>query len=82
MILVFLKVAAIAVIKRKSFDMAEVEYHHLIYSDNKVVHNDGVIELGLFSDKEYKDAIESAGLTVLVRYSGKRIEMGAYVCRL
>ncbi|WP_027622974.1 class I SAM-dependent DNA methyltransferase [Clostridium lundense] len=57
-----------------------VDMHHLIGENNKIKYNHNTMHLSLFSEKQYRQAIETAGLTLLKRLDETEFCMGAFVC--
>lgn len=67
-------------VKRVSGDKVEVEMFHLIGKGLTVQQFHHVQHITLFSEEEYKNALEKAGFTIRARLSEQEFRMGAFVC--
>ena len=67
-------------VKRASGDKVEVEMFHLIGKGLAVQQFHHVQHITLFSEEEYKNALEKAGFTIRARLSEQEFRMGAFVC--
>lgn len=77
-----IKIARMENVKRKTSNLVEVTFHHLIGKNGEVKYHTQQIEVGLFSKDEYLAAIQEAELQLMEIYEGSSIKMGAYVGRL
>jgi trans-aconitate methyltransferase len=68
-------------VKRKTTGLVEVDFHHLIGRDDKVTYHQQSIEIGLFSQQQYRNAIDEAGLDLVEDYPGPEVRFGAYIAR-
>lgn len=68
-------------VKRKTTGLVEVDYYHLIGRDGKVTCHQQSIDIGLFSRRQYLDAISGAGLELVEDYPGPEVRMGVFVAR-
>lgn len=75
------RVARMDSLRRTAPDRAVIEMHHLIGEDGQVRYMTRIVEMGLFSEKDYREAIRMAGLELMETYVGQKIAMGAYVAR-
>jgi ubiquinone/menaquinone biosynthesis C-methylase UbiE len=78
-----LQIARMEKVERSSPNLVDITYHYLIADDDDIKYFTGHhIPIGLFAHKEYEQAIQNAGLSILELYRGKNIHMGmAFVCR-
>lgn len=76
-----IKLARMENVKRKTPDLVEIEFHHLIGKGGQVEYHCFQKDVGLFSEHAYVQAIEDAGLELVERYREKAIRFGAYIAR-
>ena len=73
------RIARMENVERKSMNLVEITFHHLIGENGQVKYQTQRMEVGLFSRDEYISAIQEAGLQLLEIYEGPNISMGAFV---
>lgn len=66
-------------VKRKSPNLVEVDFHHLVGQNGKVTYYTQSMEIGLFSKQQYQDAINRANLELKEYYQGQDMPMGIFV---
>ena len=76
-----IRIARMENVKLKGHDKVKVDFHHLVGRDGEVTYHQQSIEVGLFSQQQYHDAISTAGLQLMEHYQGRDIRMGAFVTR-
>jgi len=76
-----IRIARMENVKLKRHDTVKVDFHHLVGRDGEVTYHQQSIEIGLFSQQQYRDAISIAGLKLMEYYQGRDIRMGAFVAR-
>jgi trans-aconitate methyltransferase len=74
-----LKIARMEQVRLKEPKIVEVNFHHLIGTDQGVTYHRQSMEIGLFSRDEYRSAMTGAGLTVVEEYTGSDVRGGAYI---
>lgn len=74
-----LKIARMEQVRLKEPGLVEVTFHHLLGRDNQVTYHKQVMEIGLFSQEEYRSALTDAGLEVVEEYKGPDVRGGAYI---
>lgn len=74
-----LKIARMEQVRLKEPKVVEVTFHHLLGKDNEVTYHNQSIEIGLFTEEEYKSAMTEAGLEIAEIYTGTDIRGGAYL---
>ena len=67
-------------VTRLSDDKVIVEMHHLVSDNLNVSYHKHIQTITLFSEDEYVNSINRAGLKLLTRLSPKEFRMGAFVC--
>ncbi|MBS6954495.1 MAG: methyltransferase domain-containing protein [Enterocloster asparagiformis] len=67
-------------VKRAAEDRVQVEMFHLIGRGLDVRQFHHVQNITLFSEAEYRSALEKAGFTIRARLSEQEFRMGAFVC--
>ena len=68
-------------VKRKTPDVVEVDFHHLLGQDGKVTYHTQSVEIGLFSRQQYTNAITGAELELMEYYQAHDMPMGVFVAR-
>jgi ubiquinone/menaquinone biosynthesis C-methylase UbiE len=76
-----LKIARMENVRLIKPGIMRVDFHHLIGRDGKVTYHTQSMEIGLFSQKQYKDAMREAKLDLMEYYQGPDIPMGVFVVR-
>lgn len=74
-----LKIARMEQVRLKEPRLVEVTFHHLLGKDNQVTYHKQAMEIGLFSQEEYRSALADAGLAVVEEYKGSDVRGGAYI---
>ena len=74
-----LKIARMEQVRLKEPKRVEVTFHHLLGKNDDVIYHKQSMEIGLFSQDEYRSAMTDAGLTVVEEYKGTDIRGGAYI---
>lgn len=67
-------------VKRTAEDRVRVEMFHLIGRGLDVQQFHHIQNITLFSEAEYRNALEAAGFTIRARLSEQEFRMGAFVC--
>lgn len=67
-------------VQRLSDSKIQVQMHHLVARDMQITYHKNESLVSLFSEAEYRSAIEEAGFTVAERLSTSEFRMGAFVC--
>lgn len=67
-------------VQRLSDSKIQVQMHHLVAHDMQITYHKNESLVSLFSEAEYRSAIEEAGFTVAERLSTSEFRMGAFVC--
>lgn len=62
-------------------DQVRVEMRHLVSHGLEITEFHHIQEISLFSEEEYRQSIQGAGLTLVRRLSEAEFRMGAFVCR-
>ena len=75
------RIARMENVKLKAPGLVEVDFHHLIGRNGKVRYHQQSIEIGLFSQQQYRNAIERAGLELVEHYRGPDVRFGAFISR-
>lgn len=76
-----IRIARMENVKRKTPDLIEVDFHHLIGRDGAVTYHTQSMVIGLFSRQQYINAISGAKLKLMEYYQGPDIPMGVFVAR-
>jgi SAM-dependent methyltransferase len=76
-----IKIARMEYICQKKPKVIEVTLHHLVGRNNQIVYNTQSMEIGLFSQDEYRTAISNAGLTIVEEYVDKDVRGGAFIAK-
>jgi ubiquinone/menaquinone biosynthesis C-methylase UbiE len=76
-----IRIARMENVKLKRPGMVEVDFHHLVGRDGEVSYHQQSIEVGLFSQQQYRDAIGRAGLELMEYSQGEDIRMGVFAAR-
>ena len=67
-------------VQRISDNKIQVQMHHLVAHDLQITYHKNESMVSLFSEAEYRSAIEEAGFTIAERLSTTEFRMGAFVC--
>ncbi|WP_419786075.1 class I SAM-dependent DNA methyltransferase [Pseudodesulfovibrio sp.] len=75
------KIARMEQVRLKEPKLVEVTFHHLLGQGVDVTYHRQSVEIGLFTQEEYRSAMNDAGLEVVEEYAGSDIRGGAYIGR-
>ncbi len=75
------QIARMENVKLKEPGLVEVDFHHLVARDGEVSYHRQSVEIGLFSERQYRDAISRAGLELMEYCQGGDIRMGVFAAR-
>ncbi len=67
-------------VRRIAEDKVRVEMHHLIGKGLEIEEHHGEQLISLFSEEEYRTALQEAGFTIRERLTEEQFRMGAFVC--
>ena len=67
-------------VRRIADDKVRIEMHHLIGNGLSIEEHSGEQLITLFSEADYRDALEQAGFTIRERLTEEQFRMGAFVC--
>lgn len=67
-------------VQRVSDNKVRVQMHHLVANNMEVSYHTNVSEVSLFSEAEYRSAIDEVGFSLVARLSTSEFRMGAFVC--
>lgn len=67
-------------VRRTGENSVLVEMHHLIGDGLSIQEHRGEQKITLFSEEEYRAALESAGFTIRERLTEQQFRMGVFVC--
>lgn len=67
-------------VQRVSDNKVQVQMHHLVASNMEISYHTNVSEVSLFSEAEYRSAIDEVGFSLVARLSTSEFRMGAFVC--
>ena len=67
-------------VKRLSDDKIIIEMHHLISNELNVKYHKYTQYISLFSEGEYINSIQTAGLKIIKRLTPDEFRMGAFIC--
>lgn len=67
-------------VQRISDNKIQVQMHHLVAHDMQIAYHKNESVVSLFSETEYRSAIEEAGFAIVERLSTDEFRMGAFVC--
>ena len=73
------RIARMENVMLKSPGLIEIDFHHLIGRNGKIRYHRQSIEIGLFSQQQYRDAITGAGLELVEHYHGPEVRFGAFI---
>lgn len=67
-------------VQRVSDNKVQVQMHHLVAKNMEISYHTNESQVSLFSETEYRSAIEDAGFSLAARLSTSEFRMGAFVC--
>ena len=67
-------------VQRVSDNKVRVQMHHLVANNMEVSYHTNISEVSLFSEAEYRSAIDEVGFSLVARLSTSEFRMGAFVC--
>lgn len=76
-----IRIARMENVKLKEPGLVEVDFHHLVARDGEVTYHEQSVEIGLFSQQQYRDAIGKAGLELVEHRQSGDIRMGVFAAR-
>ncbi len=68
-------------VQRVSDSKVQVQMHHLVAKDMEIRYHTNESQISLFSEAEYRSAIEEVGFTIIARLSESEFRMGAFICQ-